>query len=204
MKRYLALIVLSTLIQGSALVGCGGNQYPPQRLTQSQVEDNGQTPQAEASSKDVPGSSKRIILGFCTDAGKNSKDSIIQNINVINEVVFFWYSFDGTGKINRSDNVDLSLKATAQKGGAKVLALVHNLNNKGFDQQIAHQLLSNPSARTKFINNLVNLVTNENWDGICIDIEKTLTNDRDNYSAFISELNRSFNKSGKILNVCVP
>lgn len=38
-----------------------------------------------------------------------------------------WYSFDGTGKLKRVGNVDLSLKENAQKGGAKAYALVHNM-----------------------------------------------------------------------------
>lgn len=203
MKKHLTFVILTVLIQSFVLTGCT-NQNSAQQLPPTKAEDKAQLPQAEASGKDSSGSNKNVILGFCTDAGKNSRNSLLNNLHTLHEVVFFWYTFDKTGKIIRTENADLSLKDAAQKSGKKVYALIHNLNGEGFNSQTAHQVLVNPNVRRQLIHNLDNLVESENWDGISIDIEKTLPTDRDQYSTFISELHAVLEKQGKNLNVCIP
>lgn len=202
MKRYLTLIVVSITILGSVLSGCTGTKYTPQLLHPPQVGDNGQPPQAEASREDVLGSGKRVVLGYYTDAGTKSKDSLTEHIKALDEVAFFWYSFDGMGKLKRV-GIDLSLKETAQRGGAKAYALVHNMGVDEFDSQLAHQVLANNPIRADFIKNLVALTTKENWDGIAIDIEKIPPDDRNNYSAFMNELHSALKAKDKILNVSI-
>lgn len=203
MKRYLTIFTVSMTILGSLLSGCTGAKYTPQSLPSPQVGDNGQPPQAEAARKDVLGSGKRVVLGFYTDAGTKSKDSLTKNIKALDEVSFFWYSFDATGNIKRVGNVDLNLKETAQKGGAKAYALVHNMGAKDFDSELAHRVLANNTIRADFIKNLVALTTKENWDGIAIDIEKIPPDDRNNYTAFINELLGALKTKDKILNISI-
>ncbi|EGW39148.1 glycosyl hydrolase family 18 protein [Desulfosporosinus sp. OT] len=206
MKRYLTLFIVSFIILGSALLGCAGAQPTPQSSSPSHKGDKDKPPQAEASRKDVLGSEKRVVLGFYTDLGSvesKAKQSVIKHIKAIDELAFFWYSFDGTGKVKNA-NVDLSIKEIAQKGGVKVYALVHNLSEKQFDPQVAHQVLANPVVRKSFINNLLALTTKENWDGITIDIEKISSADRNNYSTFIKELQSALKAKDKVLNVSIP
>lgn len=203
MKRYLTLLIIGTLILCSTLCGCTGPKNTQQQLPDPKVGANDQPPPAEASRKDVLSSDKRVVLGFYTDA-QGSKDSMLKNIKTLDEVAFFWYSFNGTGIIKPTGNVNLSLKEAAQKGGAKAYALVHNLGVSGFDSQLAHQVLANKAIRTDFIKNLVVLTTKENWDGITVDIEKIPADDRKNYSAFLDELHSSLKAKDKILNVSIP
>lgn len=197
MKRYLALISITILV----LFGCAGN---PPELQQSppKVGDSEQIPQAEASRDDVLGS-KGTILAFYPEAGKSATDSLMKNMKSIDELAFFWYSFDETGKINRSKSADLSLKTTAQKSGVKAYALVHNLSGNQFNPQLAHKVLADSKIRTTFINNLVTLATNENWDGIFMDIEKVLPTDRNLFTTFIGELQSALKAKDKVLNVAV-
>lgn len=202
MKRNRIRIILAILIQSLVLIGCTRNLPAPQQ-SPSQLGDGEQLPQAEASPDDVLGSNKSIVFAFYPEAGKTSKDSMIKNIKAIDEIAFFWYSFDGTGKISRSNSADLSLKTIAQKNGVKAFALVHNLSGNQFNPQLAHKVLANPTIRTQFINNLVTLTTSENWNGILVDIEKVDPADRNNFSAFISELHIALKAKNKILSVAL-
>ncbi|AET69580.1 putative glycosyl hydrolase [Desulfosporosinus orientis DSM 765] len=202
MKRYLTLIIAFIIILMLELSGCSGVNSP-QLSSPQHADEKGQLPEAEASRDDVLGSGKRVVLGFYTDFGKASKDSLTKNIKALDEVAFFWYSFDGTGNPKPVGNVDLSLKDAAQKGGAKAYALVHNLGAKGFDSQLAHQVLANKNVRADFIKNLVTLTITEHWDGIAIDIEKIPADDRNDYSAFLAELNSALKAKNKILNVSI-
>jgi spore germination protein len=189
MKRSLTLIIIGALMLSSAIIGCSGVTNHP--------------PSAEASRKDVMGSGKRVVLGFYTDS-QSAKASMLKNIKNLDEVAFFWYTFDENGIVKRVGNVDLGLKESAQKGGAKCYALVHNLQSNGFNSELAHRVLIDKNRRTDLIKNLVTLSLKENWDGIAIDIEKLPADDRKNYSLFINELHTSLQAKDKILNVSIP
>jgi spore germination protein YaaH len=188
------------------LAGCSNVQQPaPSQI--SNVNENGQPPEAEATREDVLGPEKRIAMGFYTDAEgpvPSSKDSMMKHINVLDEVAFFWYTFDGTGKIIPSGKIDLSIKDAAQKNKAKAYALVHNMVGGGFDANLAHKVLANAGTRSNFINNLVNLTIKDKWDGISIDIEKAPPADRNNFSAFVDELQKALKAKDKVLNISIP
>ncbi|MDD2233305.1 MAG: glycosyl hydrolase family 18 protein [Desulfitobacteriaceae bacterium] len=206
MKRFLTLIIISMLLLGLNLVGCSNVQQPGQSQT-SNLNENSQPPEAEATREDVLGPEKRVAMGFYTDAEgpiPSSKDSMMKHINALDEVAFFWYTFDGTGKIIPSGKIDLSIKDAAQKNKAKAYALVHNMAEGRFDADLAHKVLSNTDTRANFVNNLVNLTTKDNWDGISIDIEKTPPGDRNNFSAFVAELHKALKAKDKILNISIP
>lgn len=206
MKRYLTSIVGAILILTLILMGCTKTSPIPQSSSPLPVGEKKQPQEAEASRGDVLGAGKRLVLGFYTDTGggtTSAKNSIMNNIKALDEIAFFWYSFDGTGKVTRP-KVDMGIKEAAQKGGAKVYALVHNMNNMVFNPQLAHQVLANPQIRGNFINNLVDLTTKENWDGIALDIEKIPPADRNNYSALITDLQSALKVKDKILNISIP
>lgn len=208
MKRFLTFSMIAVLVLGLNLTGCGINQQPMQPNQPQQLTENGQPPTAEADTRqDVLGAEKRIVMGFYTDPEgptPGSKDSMMKNISMLDEVSFFWYTFDANGKVVTSGKKDLSIKEAAQKNGAKAYALIHNMRGGSFDANLAHQVLSAPSVRSAFVNNLVNLTVNEKWDGIAIDIEKTPPGDRNNYSAFLAELQSALKAKDKVLNVSVP
>lgn len=206
MKRLLTLMIITTLILGLSLTGCTNVQptppSPPQQMTET-----GQPPVADAAREDVLGAGKRVVMGFYTDAEgpvPGSKDSMTKHINALDEVAFFWYSFDGSGKVNPVGKIDMSAKSTVQKNKGKAYALIHNMAGGGFDANLAHRVLSNPGARANFVKNLVNLTTKDGWDGISIDIEKTPPGDRNNFSAFLNELQKALKAKDKVLNVSIP
>ncbi|MHB1652489.1 MAG: glycosyl hydrolase family 18 protein [Desulfitobacteriaceae bacterium] len=208
MKRFLTLIFISSLVWGFTLTGCGNVPQPTPQPT-PQMTEAGQPPQAEATRQDVLGSDKRVVMGFYTDAEgpvPGSKDDMTKHISALDEVSFFWYTFDVNGNVKRTGKVDMATKTLAQKNKAKAYALVHNMSTGtvGFDANLAHKVLSTPAARTTFVNNLVNLTTREGWDGISLDIEKTPPADRNNYSAFVSELHNALKAKDKVLNVSIP
>jgi spore germination protein YaaH len=136
-----------------------------------------------------------------------SKETMLKNAKLLDEVAFFGYSFDATGKIVPTGKVDLKIKEAAQKNGSKAYALVHNMNltgTVGFDANLAHQVLSNPAKRANLVSNLVNLTTKDGWDGISVDVEKTPPGDRNNFSAFVAELGKALKAKDKVLNISIP
>jgi len=212
MKRFLTFMMSSALILGLALTGCTNVPPTTPPTTQQQTTQTTQPPQAEAGAtrNSVLGSEKRVVLGFYTDPEgpvPGSKDSMLKNAKMLDEVAFFWYSFDATGKVIPTGEVDLSIKDKAQKNGSKAYALVHNMNltgSVGFDANLAHRVLSNPATRAKLVTNLVNLTTKDGWDGISVDVEKTPPGDRNNFSSFVAELGKALKAKDKVLNISIP
>jgi len=211
-KRFLTFIMSSALILGLALTGCSQATPNSPPASPNKTAQNPQPPQAEAGATrdSVLGPDKRVVMGFYTNSEgptPSSKESMLRNAKLLDEVAFFWYSFDGTGKVFPTGKADLSIKRMAQKNGSKAYALVHNMNlsgSVGFDANLAHRVLADPVARMKFVSNLVNLTTKDGWDGIAIDIEKTPPGDRTNYSSFIAELGKALRAKDKVLNVSIP
>ena len=212
MKRFLTFALSGTLVLGLALTGCSNVPNPTPPSNQPKTSQSTEPPKAEAGATrdSVTGSDKRVVMGFYVDAEgpvPSSKASMTKNGKELDEVAFFWYSFDRNGKVIPAGNIDMSAKNTAKKNGSKVYALVHNMNmsgSVGFDANLAHHVLSNPSLRSTLVKNLVNLTTKSGWDGISIDIEKTPPADRDNYSAFVADLEKALKAKDKVLNVSIP
>ena len=212
MKRFLTFTMSSALILGLALTGCTNVSPPASPNTPEKTTQSTKPPEAEAGATrdSVIGSEKRVVMGFYTDPEgptPGSKDSMVKNAKLLDEVAFFWYSFDSTGKVIPNGKVDLSIKQKAQKSGSKAYALVHNMNlsgSVGFDANLAHRVLSNPAVRANLVTNLVNLTTKDGWDGISVDIEKTPPGDRNNFSAFVAELGKALKAKDKVLNISIP
>lgn len=208
MKRFLTFSLIAVLVLSFNLVGCNPAQPPTTPPPNPMTSENGEPPKAEAETRqDVLGAEKRVVMGFYTDPEgptPGSKESMMKNIKLLDEVSFFWYTFDENGKIVTSGKKDLSIKEEAQKNGAKAYALIHNMRGGLFDANLAHKVFANPQIRSTFINNLVNLTLNEKWDGLAIDIEKTPPGDRNNFSAFLDELHKALKAKDKVLNVSIP
>lgn len=201
MKRYLTLLLMCSFLISSLFVGCAGNQAIPPKPA-SEAGNLGEPPQAEASREEA-GAKKSIILGFYPEAGDKAKDSLLKNIKSLDQVVFFWYTFDDKGKLNPTKSVDLGLKNTVQKNGAKALALVHNMTDGQFNTPLAHKALVDRTVRSNFVNNLVELTTRDNWDGIFMDLEKIDPTDRTNFTTFIRELESALKAKDKVLQVAL-
>jgi spore germination protein len=212
MKRFLTFIMSSALILVLALTGCTNVASPVPPQTPEKTAQDTKPPEAEAGATrdSVLGTEKRVVLGFYTDPEgptPGSKESVSKNAKLLDEIAFFWYSFDATGKVVPSGKVDLKIKETAQKNGSKAYALVHNMNltgSVGFDANLAHHVLSNSAIRANLVTNLVNLTTKDGWDGISVDVEKSPPGDRDNFSAFVAELGKALKAKDKVLNISIP
>ncbi|MGI6120506.1 MAG: glycosyl hydrolase family 18 protein [Desulfosporosinus sp.] len=211
MKRFLTFMMSSVLIFGLVLTGCTNAPSPVPPQPPEQTSQDANPPEAEAGTREsVLGAEKRVVLGFYTDpegAIPGSKESMLKYNKLLDEVAFFWYSFDSTGKVFPSGKVDLKIKEAAQKNGSKAYAVVHNMNLKGtvgFDANLAHRVLSDPAIRANLVTNLVNLTTKDGWDGISVDIEKTPPADRNNFSAFVAELGKALKAKDKVLNISIP
>jgi spore germination protein YaaH len=129
----------------------------------------------------------------------------------IKEVMPFWYDMDSTGEIFYSEGIPHLISAgrldldtrqftrECQAKGMKVLPLISN----EFDKQRVHNLLSDPASRQRHIDNILQLIRLNGYDGVDIDYEGLKKEDREAYALFLMELGKALHQEKKLLSVAI-
>ena len=121
-----------------------------------------------------------------------------QEPKLIREVNFFWYQLAPDGSIGGSNQDPYSV-AEVQKLGTRVVPSIMNV----FDAVRVHATLVDAQKRQAHVQDLVQLVVENNYDGIDIDYESMFPEDREVFSLFIEELAAGLHAKGKLLSVTV-
>ncbi|MFD3163922.1 glycosyl hydrolase family 18 protein [Herpetosiphon sp. NSE202] len=104
-------------------------------------------------------------------------------------------SLDNPGKLQ-------SMVTLAHNNNVKVFISVGGWSGSSVDATF-EALGASPTARTNFINNMVNFVNQYNLDGVDIDWEYPKASSAGNYSALMSGLSTAMHSRGKLLTAAV-
>lgn len=126
-----------------------------------------------------------------------SYQSFWQNKDLISEVLPFWYELDVDQSSIKPKTQYLPMQEVQkiQKEGKKVIPTFNG------DPKIISAMLANASKRETCIKNLINLVLENNFDGIDLDFEGLIKEDRNNFNQFADSLSKAFHQNKKILSV---
>jgi spore germination protein YaaH len=118
------------------------------------------------------------------------------HLDQLTEVNPFGYSVKTDGTLSDTMNVSgsswQSLFDEAQDEGVQVVPTI-----MWSDTANIYNVLSNPTTRAKHIQSIVNMVTQNDFDGVDIDYEGKSAETRPYFSAFLSELSASLYKADK-------
>lgn len=138
--------------------------------------------------------------------------SFRENVDAIDFLSVFWYTLDRHGNIRKYvyANEDRGLLRFAHENGVKVLALIANLpddekegRGKTWDPKRVDKVIESDQARRKHVDDIVQLVTKGNFDGVIIDYEALPGRMRKKYSLFMARLSKGLHAHGKILAVAL-
>jgi spore germination protein YaaH len=115
---------------------------------------------------------------------------------------FFEYHFTNDGSLNELN--DLRAIEAAWRSRTIPLATITNLTATGFSPQLASQVLRNPEARNKLIDNIFTITSERGYGGVNIDIEGVRAEDRDRFSTFLYDLKELLRTKGLRLSIAVP
>ncbi|GAB6931338.1 hypothetical protein JCM10914A_53210 [Paenibacillus sp. JCM 10914] len=115
----------------------------------------------------------------------------------LNVLVPRWYFMEPSGKL--TDHTDQELLKWAHNHGRKVWAMVGNRANDAG----THQVLSDAKLRQSLINSISAKVSQYKLDGINIDFENVLPQDRENLTLFITQLSVEMRRLGAELSIDV-
>lgn len=144
----------------------------------------------------------------------SSYNSFVRNTWNLSEVPLFFYRFklEDPGVIEKfgsfSDQDVRTLVSIGHRQNVMMLPVIHNLLYKPGGQvagrEAAKLLVTNPSTRTRAINNIISLLKQFNFDGVNIDIEDVFYEDREQLSEFYIELGKELKKEGLFFSASIP
>lgn len=148
---------------------------------------------------------QKEVVGFYTkdwSTDNVSHDSLKSNTEQITGVATFTYKINSNGKvIGKAPQKALKV---SRENNIETLALVHNLSASGFNRQLIHSILSNPSARSTAISNIYKTLMRNGYDGVNIDFENIAPSDREYLNAFVDELKKKLSKDNLKVTMSVP
>ena len=174
-------------------------------------------PNDSSISKPTP---RKILTGWIPYYGMStSLPTAIANVDLINEVMPFWYTLKLNNKTknpyildlytpgNPSVAIDIPL-TTMRNAGFKIIPTITD----GTDKLVLAKLLAKSSDRANVIKSIMDLVMNRNFDGIDLDFEGFAFVDgtaswpttKPNWVLLVKELSEALRAKGKILSVTAP
>lgn len=158
---------------------------------------------------------QREVLGFYVGdeySIPSSYATLDKQRDIITSIAPFWYRLDRNkpGQLEQYGNdtpqeIRQVLKL-ARENNIKNYALIHNLlyGKTSAGKDILHTVLVNPNTRWTLVMNIFNLLKENGFDGVCIDIENMHAWDRELYNQFLAELSAQLKPAGFEIIVCVP
>lgn len=165
---------------------------------------------------------KRVVSGWLpywmtTPSSPAGVTSAVQNADLFTDISPFWYS-----AVKKGDGVQVVLNPNFTNGAANVAWAMGQLKGAGLTVlpaiadgsgkgQMA-RTLADPAKRTAHVQEIVNLVLANGYDGIDLDYETFAFSDgssswaatQPSWTAFVTELGAALDAQGKLLSVTIP
>jgi chitinase len=210
-KQYLllAVVIVITFIAGfytGAFYSTKNTKFSNQKIIKvKQVPKSAIKPELKEIPKTVPTKTK-VLIGYVQDF----RDPDVVDYSKLTHVIFSFAHPTKDGNILLNGDSALTnlraMVAKADKHGTKVMLAVGGWYHikGGESYPYFKAAISNPTTRTKLVNNLTKLADREKLDGIDIDFEyPRSSSDAANLAVFTKELSNKLHPKGKELSIAV-
>lgn len=148
------------------------------------------------------------FVGFFVNWDEASWVSLKENYSKLDILIPEWYHLNNeTGGI-ASDNSQKQLQVLdflkKHRSKLAVMPLVNNFKKQQWDAATLSQVLKNSASRSRSIHNLLHIVREQRFAGICIDYENIPSDVMQYYQLFIGELHQAFEPYGLEVAVTIP
>ncbi|MGI5839683.1 MAG: glycosyl hydrolase family 18 protein [bacterium] len=148
----------------------------------------------------------QAIGTFAYYTGTVQSGSAYENMVEFSELLTYIgiFSYDFTPEGTLTGETSQALIAEAQSLNIAVLAVITNFVSGEFSPELAHTVLADPERRAVLVEAIYQLLTENNYDGVNLDIENVLPEDREVFTAFVRELSERLRPAGLIMSMAVP
>jgi chitinase len=206
-KRHflLALVMLITFMGGFFAGFSFNKQQPIENLTIDKVSPSEKQPELKQI-PEVKQEQSKVLIGYVQDF----RDPEIVDYNKLTHVIFSFAHPTKDGRLLMNGEPALKnlrkMVAKAHKHDTKAILAIggwYHING-GESYDYFKAAITNPSARTTLINELVNITEREKLDGIDIDFEHPRSReDAKNLALFTKALSIKLHKADKELSIAV-
>lgn len=120
-----------------------------------------------------------------------------ETLPYLEEISVFSYGFSEEGElIPPALPVEWMINDALYKGVRPVLTLTPFGQDGQFNNYLIHRMLINERARGNLIANIVDTITEMGYEGVNIDFEFILSEDRDNFTQFVGDVTTAVNELG--------
>ncbi len=120
-----------------------------------------------------------------------------QTLPYLTELPIFSYGFTGDGQLlPPSLPEDWMISLAYEFGTAPILTLTPFDENGNFSNFLISQVVNNPTATNNLIQNLLMVMDEKGYQGMDIDFEYILAEDRDAFTGFVARVSETLRKNG--------
>lgn len=190
-------VIVILLAFGLLFSGCSTPPQPPSLDPLIQSRNLGSPSKLYVSAWVVP---------FDTTGGLQSFTEHLTDLDEINPV---WYNlnpfyFEAEAQPLIADLFQKGpVETLARTNGIKLIPTIQNWGDVNFDPEVISRIINNPVDRSRHVQEILQLVIENEYDGIDIDYENLPVTDTEAFSAFISELGTVLHEHGKLLSVAL-
>ncbi len=138
-----------------------------------------------------------LVLGYYVPYDPTSWASLQAHPGQVDLVAAQWATIDGCGGLDTRD--DQTLKQFAHDHGLKIEPSLFTAS-----AWLNHRILTDDDARAAAMQNIVDYISDEGYDGIDLDFEGVAAADRDALTAFVNDLAPNVHARGKLLTLALP
>lgn len=133
-----------------------------------------------------------------------NQDILNESLMYLSTLSVFSYGFTTEGELIPPWTADEAMIQSALDVGVRPILTLTPLGADGrFNNNLIHQVLISSDATNNLINNLLTVVTNHNFDGVDVDFEYILAEDRDLFTTFVDNLRQTMNSYGYTVSVAL-
>lgn len=166
----------------------------------SQIQTTNPSPVIQEN--EVAVKTQQEVYGFYVNWDENSKTSFKKNSDSITTLVPEWLQL--TTDLTLKASTEKSIISEAKAKDIKILPLVNNYINNKWDGETLHRLFTTQEAEDLFIQNMLNYVKTNDFDGINIDFEEIYPEDKANFTDFMEKVYGAFHQQDLIVTMDVP
>lgn len=159
--------------------------------------------------RDSPGP-KPEVIGFYVSWDETSFSSLKDNIQRLDRLMPEWLHLaDARGTFtpdNPTDETRVTAYVRANRPALSIIPLVNNYSPDSgkWDNKTLATMLSDPSARSHAVQQLLSYVSSHDYGGIDIDFENVPSQSQPDLATFMSELYQVFHARGLEVSQCIP
>lgn len=132
------------------------------------------------------------------------RDVLETTLPYLTNLSVFSYGFTGSGElIYPAYDDEWMIQAADAEGVNAILTLTPIDGSGSFNNLIIHELVNDTLAKQTLIQNLLQILTEKSFQGVDVDFEFILAEDRDAFTTFVAELTRALNAEGYTCSVAL-